>query len=192
MSTKLKVVAALLLLSGCGSYFKGQQGLQGATGVSGEVGATGSSCTISLLRPNDIAPMGGALVTCGSTSVIIQNGADGSNGINGTNGNNGATGSTGATGDQGQPGPQGIQGIAGAPGTNATPVTMLQFCAGYTPTYPSVFPEDGLCLNGVVYAIYDQANGYDYLSEIPPGRYESSTTGASCSFTVSSNCVVSP
>ena len=83
----------------------------------------------------------------------------------------------------GATGPQGI------PGINAPPIRIVQFCSG-TPSYPSVFPEVGFCINGEIYAVYSANDGF--LAEIEPGRYESNAIGSSCSFTVLPDCVVTP
>lgn len=88
----------------------------------------------------------------------------------------------------GTTGPQGVQGISGP--TGASDFYIVQFCPGITPLYPSTFPEQGICIDGQLYAILDQSNGYDYLTIIPSGQYTSEATNASCSFTVSDNCVV--
>jgi hypothetical protein len=81
------------------------------------------------------------------------------------------------------------------PGPSASPdgsftVDTVQFCPGYEAVYPQVFPEDGICINGSLYAILDQSNGYDYLTALPAGDYASEATGASCDFTVVSGCQI--
>lgn len=92
-------------------------------------------------------------------------------------------------GPAGPMGPQGTPGVNGLPGTPGTVITVVQFCSGAS-SYPSVFPEMGLCDNGTIYAILDQSNGYDYFTAIVPGQYASETTGLSCTFTVGSNCSI--
>lgn len=103
-----------------------------------------------------------------------------------TNGSGGATGASGGVGAQGATGTQGLTGLTGQ---NGTPVTPVQFCTGYTTTYPTTFAEDGLCINGSVYAVY--WNGEAALTMIPPGSYSSTSTTAPCNFTVGANCAVS-
>lgn len=83
------------------------------------------------------------------------------------------------------PGPTGATGPAGA---NGTAITVVQFCAGVTPSYPSTFPETGLCINGNIYAVYSANDGF--LTEIVPGAYNSNAIGSSCSFTVLPNCLI--
>ena len=107
----------------------------------------------------------------------------------------GSRGTASIQGQQGLPGLPGVPGPAGSPGPQGSPgpglaATAIQFCAGYEPIYPTVFPEDGICLNGNLYAIMDQSNGYDYLTYIPPGKYLSEATSAACDFTVLPNCVI--
>lgn len=71
----------------------------------------------------------------------------------------------------------------------SNPVTMVQFCPGYTTTYPSTFPEFGICISGNIYAVYwDSSNSW--LSEVVPGQYLSTSTSAPCTFTVLSNCQI--
>jgi len=82
-------------------------------------------------------------------------------------------------GQNGQMGPQGLDG---------TTITPVQFCQGVTPTYPNTFPESGLCIDGSIYAVYSQYNGF--LALIPPGEYTSQAVGSACNFTVLPNCVV--
>ena len=96
----------------------------------------------------------------------------------------------GQKGDTGAQGPQGVPGLAVTNTGGSLSATAVQFCPGYTPSYPNVFPEDGVCLNGKMYAILDQSNGYDYLTYLPPGVYESEATGAPCTFTLLANCQV--
>ena len=85
----------------------------------------------------------------------------------------------------GKDGTNGIDGKQGSPGTT---ITSVQFCPG-VPSYPSTFPETGLCINGNIYAVYSANDGFWTL--IPPGIYHSNAIGSSCNFTVMSNCVIS-
>jgi len=88
---------------------------------------------------------------------------------------------------QGPKGNDGAAGVTGKPGMDITPVTVVQFCPG-KPTYPSTFPEDGICLNGNIYAVYSANDGF--LTLLPPGAYLSNAVGSSCDFTVKPNCQV--
>lgn len=88
-------------------------------------------------------------------------------------------------GPVGPSGPQGVPGEIGPEG--AAGLTTIQFCPG-TPTYPSVFPEVGVCISGNLYAVYSALGGF--LTLLPPGRYSSNAIGSRCSFTVFSNCEV--
>ena len=87
-------------------------------------------------------------------------------------------------GPKGDPG-QSVTGPAGADGTQ---ITIVQFCPGVIPTYPSNFPEIGECINGQLYGVYS-ANG-GFLALLPPGAYSSNGINASCNFTILPNCVI--
>lgn len=115
---------------------------------------------------------GGAQIWCSNgTSTVIYNGAQGSQGNSGANGQDGA---------------QGPQGIPGAPGTV---VEAVQFCPGYTTSYPSRFAEVGFCVEGQLYGVYwDGRNAWWTL--IPPGYYASTSTSAPCNFYVAAGCQV--
>jgi hypothetical protein len=77
----------------------------------------------------------------------------------------------------------------GQDGVDASPVTMVKFCSGYTTTYPSVFPEYGFCLSGKLYGtFFDGHNAW--TGEIPSGNYPSTSTSAPCNFKVVENCGV--
>ena len=171
--TKMFGVSMICLtLAACGN-FKGATGSsggigpQGPAGVAGQNGSNGSNCSVTTLAVGSTpAPNGGSLITCsdGTSSVVL-------------NGSQGLQGQTGASGQNGS---------AGTPGTVITPV---QFCKGVTPTYPSTFPESGLCINNVMWGVYSANSGF--LAELPPGTYSSDGINASCTFTIGANCAVS-
>ena len=140
---------------------------------NGSVGATGAQ------------GVAGTNGTNGTDGTNGTNGADGTNGSNGTNGTNGATG---AQGPQGTAGTNGTNGANGTNGTNGTVLTIVQFCPG-TASYPSTFPEVGVCIANSLYAVYSANDGF--LSLIPPGGYTSNGIGSSCNFTVGANCTIS-
>ena len=95
-------------------------------------------------------------------------------------------GSKGDTGNTGEVGPQGIQGVQGTPGTS---VSVVLFCSNKTTSYPSSFPEYGLCINNRLYGVFwDNKNSW--LAEIPPGTYRSTSTSAACDFQVKPNCII--
>lgn len=80
---KVLVISILLALSAfisCGK--KGDSGSNGAPGVGipGANGLPGSNCTVATVAPGPVATYGGALVSCGSDSVLITNGAPGAQG----------------------------------------------------------------------------------------------------------------
>lgn len=138
----------------------GKQGPAGAQGVPGPVGSPGVGCTETMLTPSQATPNGGALLTCENGSTVVTNGSNG------------------------------LQGVQGVAGQNATPVSVVQFCSGYTTTYPGSFPEQAICVDNELLAVYwDGSNAW--LAEIVPGYYASTSTSAPCNFTVEANCVIS-
>jgi hypothetical protein len=117
--------------------------------------------------------------------------------ISACKGNQGSAGPQGPVGIPGETGPQGAigptgasgaNGINGANGSNGTIITVVQFCPGVDPSYPSTFPEVGLCINNNIYAVYSANDGF--LTLITPGLYESNAVGSSCTFTVGDNCEI--
>ncbi len=99
----------------------------------------------------------------------------------------GNQGNTGSPGPQGPAGPVGDTGAQGPTGADGTVITPIQFCSG-TPTYPSTFPEYGLCINNQIYAVYSTRGGF--LTILPNGSYLSNAVGSRCNFQVLDNCVV--
>lgn len=96
----------------------------------------------------------------------------------------GCQGKQGPVGPAGEVGPPGIQGVAGL---DETQIRSVQFCPGFAPTQ---YPEVGLCIDGKLYAEWyaPPSSGLVYL---PDGTYQSTQTGAACTFSVS-GCEVSP
>ena len=91
----------------------------------------------------------------------------------------------GPSGADGAPGQVGPQGPAGTPGTS---VVAVQFCPSVGPaSYPSRFPEVGLCIGGSLYATYWDGH-QAWTTEVPPGTYRSTATGLGCTFQVLPNC----
>jgi hypothetical protein len=105
----------------------------------------------------------------------------------GPRGDHGDLGSTGVPGQSivGPTGPAGSNGLNGADGTQ---ITVVQFCKGVAPSYPSTFPESGLCINGNLYGVYSANDGF--LAYLPPGAYNSNAIGSSCNFTILPNCQI--
>lgn len=91
-------------------------------------------------------------------------------------------------GQPGSQGPQGIPGTAGPTGASGTLITVVQFCPNVVPTYPTIFPESGICVDGILYAVYSANDGF--LTEVPPGLYTSNAIGSACTFLVSGNCKI--
>lgn len=96
-------------------------------------------------------------------------------------------GPKGDPGLNGQDGAIGTTGPQGNPGVDATPVTIVKLCPGST-IYPSTFVEVAFCINNKLYAVYSTNGGFE--SEIPPGSYNSNGVNSTCTFTVTSGCVV--
>lgn len=112
---------------------------------------------------------GGTQVTLAGQSYLACNGAPGQSIV-------------------GPAGPQGEQGPQGSPGQDAIPVTVVQFCPGYTPVYPNAFPEVGVCISGQLYGVYSANDGF--MALLTPGTYSSNGINASCTFTIGPNCQV--
>jgi len=56
------------------------------TGPKGADGSNGTSCEVSLVAASPLAPNGGSLIQCATSSSLVLNGTNGSNGANGTPG----------------------------------------------------------------------------------------------------------
>lgn len=164
----------------------GDVGLPGATGGTGAIGATGAVGEEGAIGATGATGNTGII---GGTGSAGQIGATGSTGSTGATGHDGDKGHEGPRGDTGAMGPTGATGATGSAGEDSTPVTVIQFCSGYTPTYPSTFPETALCIRGNLYAVF-WMGGQAWMALVTPGRYSSTSTSASCSFTVSANCQI--
>lgn len=84
----------------------------------------------------------------------------------------------------GPQGSQGVAGITGATGNSGTVITPIEFC----PSIIGNFPESGLCIDNLLYAVYWNGNN-PHLTLITPGNYVT-TDGRACSFTLVSGCTV--
>jgi hypothetical protein len=82
----------------------------------------------------------------------------------------------------------GNPGSNGSQGTPGTVITPVQFCNGFTQSYPNTFAESGICINGNIWGVYSLNGGF--LAELPPGTYSSDGVNASCTFTIKANCVI--
>lgn len=100
----------------------------------------------------------------------------------------GPKGEPGAQGPAGANGADGAKGDKGDKGQDGASPEMIKFCPQYVTTYPSTFPEYGICLSNKLFAVYYDGN-HAFLAEIVPGRYVS-TSPNTCSFTVKANCVI--
>src|SRR6266850_1170174 len=61
-------ILSMLILCNCAGHTGGQGGV-------GLTGPSGTSCTVTTLLPSHDNPTGGALLSCGSQSVVVVNGA---------------------------------------------------------------------------------------------------------------------
>lgn len=84
----------------------------------------------------------------------------------------------------------GATGATGVTGAAGTIITVVQFCTGYTYSYPTTFPEQALCIAGNLYGVYDGGANDVFLSELPAGEYTTTSTSAPCNFSIAANCVV--
>lgn len=115
------------------------------------------------------------LVSCGKGPA----GKDGINGLDGINGKDGIQGPKGDKGDKGDKGEPGKDGLT----------KMVKFCPGLVDRYNVQYSEQGLCVDGKVYAIYSD-RGLAALVEIVPGTYQTTTPkGKNCTFEVKDNCI---
>lgn len=78
---KYTIATALIALtfSSCG---RGPVGLNGPAGERGESGSVGVGCVVSEITASSAYPNGGAVVSCGDSSVAIKNGSNGTAGQN--------------------------------------------------------------------------------------------------------------
>jgi hypothetical protein len=100
----------------------------------------------------------------------------------------GPQGPAGPTGDRGPSGTQGPIGLTGPAGQDSTPISFVQLCGSCVGSYPSVFPEIGLCINDELYGVYSANNGF--LVKLPPGSYSSNGIGCTCTLTIQPHCQV--
>jgi len=167
------LVVVVTFATGCAS--QGPPGTPGATGPSGAPGISPAAPAISIITATTAqCPNGGSVIVINTTDTVVCNGDTGPQGI---------------VGPQGIPGTTGGLGPQGAPGTDITPITAVQFCPNVTPSYPSTFPETGLCIAGNMYGVYSENGGF--LTYLPPGAYSSDGIDASCTFTIGTNCSIS-
>jgi hypothetical protein len=155
----------------------GPTGSPGISGSKGDTGQKGDSCTVASVA-------GGAKITCGSTSTVVTNGSDGAQGEIGSQGL-GCTTETMLAGVKITCGTTTTMVWNGLNGQDATPVKMVKFCPNAPDTYPSSFPEYGICLGNKIYAVY--WNNTAFLSYLTPGNYVTTSVNVNCSFKVLAN-----
>lgn len=161
---KLLIVLALLSLVAC-DHFKGEDGLNSLVKMQ-HLAVDASVCTSesgTLISSGLDANRDNTLQNSEASSAEVV--CDGSNGSSGSNGSNGTN------------------------GTNGTVISIVQFCsASFVPSYPSTFPEIGLCIDDEMVGVYS-ANG-GFLAPLPPGAYNSNGINSSCTFTIGTHCSV--
>lgn len=82
------LLIVLALTSGCAQLKgdpgkNGQDGSIGLQGTKGIQGVNGQDCSVQQATVSVLTPYGGAIVTCGSSSVLITNGMPGAQGVPG-------------------------------------------------------------------------------------------------------------
>lgn len=113
------------------------------------------------------------LASCGRGPA----GNDGIKGLNGTQGESGKDGQNGEKGDKGDKGDAGTNSIT----------KVVKFCPGLVDSYNVQYSEQGLCIDGKVYAVYS-SNDLAALVEISHGTYITTTPkGTNCTFTIDDN-----
>lgn len=178
-------ITLVLILTACGGDGQGvrftatpqptntpKNGSNGSDGANGTNGKDGISTVVSIAQATALeCPTGGQEIQVnGMVAAVVCNGSNGSQGIAGLDGTNGTNGSNGTN---------------GVDGINGTVVIPVQFCTGFTASYPNVFPESGLIIGGKMYGVYS-ANG-GFLVFMPPGTYSSNGINASCTFTLNAD-----
>lgn len=162
---------------------QGPTGQTGATGAQGIAGSNGTSCSVTSVLPNETAPNGGALITCGNTSTLV---------LNGRNGLQGANGHDGASGHDGHDGHNGSNGHDGADGEDAQPSafdieSLVDPCGTTSGYYNEIFLH---LRNGTLVALIsdDLAGNYPRLAIIPPSSGPWLTADhTNCTFSVNSH-----
>lgn len=126
-----------------------------------------------------------ALASCGK-GPAGKDGINGLNGLDGTNGQDGIQGEAGKDGKDGEKGDKGDKGEAGQDGLTK----VVKFCPGLVDAYSKQYSEQGLCIDGKVYAVYS-SNNLAALVEISHGTYITTTPkGKNCQFEVKADCEV--
>jgi hypothetical protein len=139
----------------------GTKGDKGDTGATGATGMAGSSCTVNKVGS-------AATITCGSSHVVVVDGA------------------TGAKGDKGDKGDTGATGPAG---TNASGIYITEIinpCGDESLVNEEIFLR---LSTGRILALYDGVPQQDRLALIEPGNYitTDNVQNRSCSFTITND-----
>ena len=153
----------------------GATGPQGPRGEAGSSGKDGQGCTAT-----DV--VGGVVINCGLTNLLVEDGETGE------------MGPVGPRGDRGETGEQGVPGATGPQGELAaisafTPVAIVDPCGATDGIVNEVFFR---LANGLLVASYSEnSSGTNTrFAIIPPGNYQTTDTnkpGKRCRFSVDSN-----
>jgi hypothetical protein len=158
---RLTLFILLLLSTACARHYHAET-------MQGQPGAPGVGCTIEDM-------VGGALITCGTESVVI---------VDGTNGRDGVDGADGRDGVDGTDGRDGVDGTDGRDGIDLTPgaytVTELIDPCGDGPSFDEVLLR---LANGQVMAHYAGGGNLQFLTVLAPGSYVT-TDQQACRFNV--------
>jgi hypothetical protein len=95
-------------------------------------------------------------------------------------------GPSGSNGFDGLNGTQGEKGEAGKDGKNGKDAStkVIKFCPNLVDSYGVAYSEQGLCIDGKVYAVYS-SNKLAALVQLSNGRYVTTTPqGTNCTFTI--------
>ena len=159
----MRVLLAVLLLTGCGVY---------RDRIKPKDGAPGTSCTT---RQDSV----GVFVECSDgTDSFIPFPKDGATGVTGPQGIKGDVGQTGEAGKNGVDGINGTNGHDGIDGADAQSI-VVHLCPGDTASYK----EQGFVIDGELYAVYyDHAKKQSFLAKLTTGTYKT-TNGSNCQFT---------
>lgn len=184
MKNVIVLLAVAFCLFGCGKIkkeFRGSTGAQGATGASGNNGvagvngingfngadgANGTSCSVVPVIASVAYPNGGAVISCGTSNVFVQNGSNGSNGSDGQDGSNGTNGTNGAD----------------------AVVEIIDPCGDASGIWDEVLVR--LASGQLLGSFSDNASGLNTrFAIIGPGSYQT-TDASGCHFTVNNDLTV--
>ena len=185
----MKFYTMFLALASCGYPVAGHTGRPGASCTvtkQDHVQATtcpdGTTETVSDGQQGS-AGAGGSTGAAGHDGVSGHDGVAGKDGLYGPTGPAGVDGAQGVQGAVGDTGAVGATGAQGFPGHDGSVITPVVPCPADTSGYPEVL----LCIDSVLYAVYDDSGTDVHYAVIPPGSYRT-TDGRQCTFAVTAGC----